>query len=102
MDQTFYKNVFFLGGLWNIGMGVFGLVFGNLATSMLLGNQALNGGFYQVLFFKIIQDLLFYIQTNISIANIARGIKGFSLLKYSCPAPSETAITACPLFFRRL
>lgn len=53
MNDTLYRKIFLLGGLWNIGMGVFGLVFYDFATRLLLGVQALNGNFYQVLFFKI-------------------------------------------------
>ncbi len=53
MNYHFYKKAFFVGGLWNIGLGVFGLAFGTLATKLLLGDQALTGNFYQVLFFKV-------------------------------------------------
>lgn len=52
ISNDLWKKMFFLGSLWNLGIGLIGLCFYDLAITMLFGAQAVTDNLLALIFFR--------------------------------------------------
>jgi hypothetical protein len=52
INTDLWQKMFFIGALWNIGIGLTGLCFNDLAISMFFGAQAVTDNLIALIFFR--------------------------------------------------
>ena len=52
INTDLWQKMFFIGALWNIGIGLTGLCFNDLAISMFFGAQAVTDNLLALIFFR--------------------------------------------------